>query len=94
MQQAGPHGLEPAPEEKRRCSVTPIHHASEVMASELVRMWAHRSIGEARELLASPDVTVTNQADKELQLLKLLELDSLVSEAFASCAEAERKGGA
>jgi len=64
------------------------------MASELVRMWAHRSIGEARELLASPDVTVTNQADKELQLLKLLELDSLVSEAFASCAEAERKGGA
>jgi len=30
MQQAGPHGLEPAPEEKRRCSVIPIHHASEV----------------------------------------------------------------
>ena len=40
---------------------------------------------EAIETLASPDVTVTNQADKELQLYKLRELDSLVQEAVAQC---------
>ena len=41
---------------------------------------------EAIETLASPDVTVTNQSDKELQLYKLRELDSLVQEAVAQCA--------
>ena len=40
---------------------------------------------EAIETLASPDVTVTNQSDKELQLYKLRELDSLVQEAVAQC---------
>ena len=40
---------------------------------------------EAIETLASPDVTVTNQSDKELQLYKLRELDSLVREAVAEC---------
>ena len=40
---------------------------------------------EASETLASPDVTVTNQSDKELQLYKLRELDSLVREAVAAC---------
>ena len=38
---------------------------------------------EAIETLVSPDVTVTNQSDKELQLYKLRELDSLVREAVA-----------
>jgi len=48
--------------------------------------WASRSVDEAIETLASPDVTVTNQSDKELQLYKLRELDSLVQEAVAQCA--------
>ena len=52
----------------------------------LVLMWAGRSVDEAIETLASPDVTVTNQSDKELQLYKLRELDSLVQEAVAQCA--------
>ena len=40
---------------------------------------------EAIATLASPDVTVTNQSDKELQLYKLRELDSLVCEAVQQC---------
>ena len=40
---------------------------------------------QAIETLASPDVTVTNQSDKELQLYKLRELDSLVLEAVLKC---------
>jgi len=63
--------------------VVPIHQATEALAVELVRMWAGRSVDEAIETLASPDVTVTNQSDKELQLYKLRELDSLVREAVA-----------
>ena len=51
----------------------------------LPRRWASRSVDEAIETLASPDVTVTNQSDKELQLYKLRELDSLVQEAVAQC---------
>ena len=37
-------------------------------------MWAQRSPQEAHDLLASPDVTVTNQKDKEQQLGKLQSL--------------------
>ena len=57
--------------------------ATEALAVELVRMWAGRSVDEAIETLVSPDVTVTNQSDKELQLYKLRELDELVREAVA-----------
>lgn len=48
-------------------------------------MFLGRSVDEAIETLASPDVTVTNQSDKELQLYKLRELDSLVLEAVQQC---------
>ena len=68
MQEACDEGLRPAPAERRRCVVVPIHQATEALAVELVRMWAGRSVDEAIETLASPDVTVTNQSDKELQL--------------------------
>ncbi|EOD15733.1 hypothetical protein EMIHUDRAFT_103236 [Emiliania huxleyi CCMP1516] len=50
---------------------------------DAVHGWASRSVDEAIETLASPDVTVTNQSDKELQLYKLRELDELVQEAVA-----------
>jgi len=83
MQEACDEGLRPAPAERRRCVVVPIHQATEALAVELVRMWAGRSVDEAIETLASPDVTVTNQSDKELQLYKLRELDELVREAVA-----------
>mmetsp|Transcript_10152 Transcript_10152/g.33311 ORF Transcript_10152/g.33311 Transcript_10152/m.33311 type:complete len:484 (+) Transcript_10152:691-2142(+) len=85
MQAAAGGGLGPAPAAERRCTVVPIHQATEGMASELIMMWASRSVDEAIETLASPDVTVTNQSDKELQLYKLRELDSLVREAVAEC---------
>ena len=40
MQEASVEGLRPAPAERRRCTVMPILQATEVMASELIRMWA------------------------------------------------------
>ena len=66
------------------CAFRPLARLSP--PHNLPRRWASRSVDEAIETLASPDVTVTNQSDKELQLYKLRELDSLVQEAVAQCA--------
>ena len=41
-------------------------------------MWAHRTPQEAHELLSEPDVTVTNESDKQIQLEKLLSLNEEV----------------
>ena len=114
MQEASVEGLRPAPAERRRCTVMPILQATEVMASELIRMWAgalwrpgglgvlsHRSPGWSLTCFRLPNQAeawtrrsrrsrartspLTNQSDKELQLYKLRELDSLVREAVAEC---------
>ena len=45
-------------------------------------MWATKTTGEAHEILAQPDVTVTNQSDKLAQLPKLLRLDALARHVF------------
>ena len=50
-----------------------------------------RSVDEAIETLASPDVTVTNQSDKELQLYKLRELDSLSQVATVAPGQASAR---
>ena len=52
-------------------------------------MWASKTPKEAYDVLASPDVTVTNQKHKETQLKKLLALDREVREAMLQ-AEATR----
>ena len=46
-------------------------------------MWEGRTPAEARIALAKPDVTVTNQKDKETQLAKLQTLEDEVKEACA-----------
>ena len=48
------------------------------MAEGLTAMWAKRTPKEAHELLAKPDVMVTNQKDKEMQLPKILALNEEV----------------
>ena len=65
-------GLRPAllPEHERSTVVT-IHQAGEINKKQLIRMWARATPEEAIELLQKPDVTVTNQGDKKLQLQKI-----------------------
>jgi hypothetical protein len=48
----------------------------------LVEMWGHVTAQKAYETLSSPDVTVTNAKDKEMQLPKILKLDESVKEAM------------
>ena len=78
MQRAGRTGLEPAPQVERRCAIVPIHGADRGVADGLVRMWSTKTPMEAHAILGNPDVTVTNQRDKDVQLKKILALDAEV----------------
>ena len=48
------------------------------MKKALLDTWLEKSAEEAREVLAKPDVFVTNKKDKEVQLVKLKQLDEEV----------------
>ena len=82
MQMTSPDGLVPAPKDKRRCDIVPIHLASDLTAKELVDMMGNKTVDEAYAILDSPDINVTNQKDKGQQLAKLLALDAQVSQAM------------
>ena len=69
------NGLDYTPEEERRCTVVPIHNAPVEFVSALLNMWASKTALEAHTVLVKPDVKVTNQKDKDMQLPKLLTLD-------------------
>ena len=83
MQMATVDGLVPAPREKRRCDIVPIHLASSVTASELETLVAGKSLDQIYAMLGSPDIQVTNQKDKGMQLAKLLALDHQVVRKMA-----------
>jgi hypothetical protein len=82
MQVATRFGLVPAKSEGRRCHICPIHNAGDLEREALIKMWEHRTPHEAYALLASRDVSVTNESDKEGQLKKLLKLNDDVQESF------------
>ena len=77
-------GLEPAPEHERRCTVVPIHLANDADKQKLFELWAKRTPEQAKEVLTSPDVFVTNQKDKDAQLPKLLKFNEKVKASFRS----------
>lgn len=82
MQAVSPEGLKPATPEQQRFDIVPIHGANNITGESLKAMWATRTPQEAYDLLKEPDVTVTNQSDKTVQLDKLLQLDDEVREAM------------
>ena len=83
MQSPSIAGLRPAKPEERRFDVVPIHGASKHMGEALRLMWADRTPTEAHALLKEPDVVVTNQSDKDVQLRKLLELDEEIRQVMS-----------
>jgi hypothetical protein len=84
MQSASANGVHPAHENDRRCTIVTIHGAPTSFKEELVDMWASKTPIEAHEFLSQPDVTVTNQSDKEAQLPKLFKLEADVKQCFAN----------
>lgn len=69
-------------EDQKRCSIVCVHKAQmKYQAAQLQEIWGFKTAAEAHEFLSSPDVTVTNQRDKDTQLVKLLEFNSVVKQA-------------
>ena len=89
MQDGSTSGLATASEEKRRYTIVPLHNASAKVSETLVDMWAGKSAQEAHDILAQPDVLVTNNSDKERQLPKILKLSQTVKQTLEAHANRE-----
>ena len=76
-------GLGPTPLTERRDAIICIHNADpEFDPPKLRKMWGDRTVDEAHEVLARPDVTVMNQKDKDVQLPKLQRLNEFAKRAL------------
>lgn len=84
MQDASASGLATASQQKRRYTIIPLHNASAKLSETLVDMWAGKSAQEAHDILAQPDVLVTNQSDKERQLPKILKLNQTTQQIIVA----------
>ena len=69
------NGLDQAVESERRCTIKCIHNAPAAFEDALTAEWSTKTADEAYDVLKQPDVKVTNQKDKDMQLPKLLALD-------------------
>ena len=84
MRQGGPDGLGTPHSCRQRCTVECLHNATKGSEDmKLRQMLADVSSAEAHVLLSKPDVTVTNQGDKEMQLAKVKTLDGEVRAAWS-----------
>ena len=80
------NGLDLTPEADRRCTIRCIHNAlvhEKVFSDVLIAMWASKTASEAYEILVKPDVKVTNQRDKDIQLPKLKTLNDFSKHVVA-----------
>jgi hypothetical protein len=68
----------------RRWLARCIHNAPEMYVQMLEKMWSDKAPDEARAILSKPDVTVTSQKDKDVQLPKLADLNAQCVEAWAT----------
>jgi hypothetical protein len=84
MQLVTPEGVQAAPGEHRRCTILPLYNVDADQVESLRKMWAGRTPQQAFEMLSKPDVTVTNQSDKEAQLPKILKFNDFVRETLCT----------
>ena len=82
IQQPTPNGLRPAHAKDRRSHVGPIYNTNANMVEGLYAMWSGEDPDQAHQLLSKPDVTVTNQSDKDEQLSKVLRFNEDIIVAF------------
>lgn len=84
LQVATANGLRPATDEERRSrtEIVPIYNTNSNMVDGLLAMWSIKTPEQAHALLSMPDVTVTNQSDKDEQLPKVLKFNDDVILAF------------
>ena len=89
MQDASDLGLATASEAKRRYTIAPLHNAGASLSEMLTSMWAGKSTQEAHDILAMPDVLVTNQGDKIKQLPKIKLLNETIKQELGMHATRE-----
>ena len=83
MRQVTVKGLDFAPEAKARYAIQPLRNAPASLATVLVDEWGQKTAAEAHDVLKQPDVKVTNQSDKDMQLPKLLALNDFAKRVVA-----------
>ena len=84
LRRATVRGLTDASPEQRRVTIRCMYNKQPAMERMLIDTWAHKNLHEAHEYLARPDVIVTNESDKEQQLLKLWQLDEFAQRLFGT----------
>ena len=75
MMCASTEGLRPAREGSRRYHIRLIHGANQALGQSLVDKWSACDAAQAHKELEKDDIEVTNQTDKDQQLVKLLTLE-------------------
>ena len=92
MQTTTEGGLKSCPsmeDKSNRCTIVPVVNANSIIADYLRLMWANKTPEEAYDILKQPDVTVTNQSDKDDQLPKIQKLEEQVRKVMQDRAQAE-----
>ena len=84
MQSVTSEGLLPARENEQRSTIECIHNADMKYDGEkLKETWKSKTPDEAYDVLSKNDIQVTNQKDKETQLLKLSNLNQFASAQYS-----------
>ena len=78
MQQLTRTGLRNATDAESRCSIMTLHNASATVGEALVELLKRKSPEEVSEILAKPDIQLTNQKDKDAMIPKLKEMNEHV----------------
>lgn len=79
--------VSPSKKPASRCLTHPVHNADYAMVTQLLMLWDGKSAADARAVLARPDITVTNQKDKDIHLDKLITLHEDTRIAWAKHAQ-------
>ena len=77
------NGLDITPLSERRDAIKCIHNAPQEFSTALRNMWGDKTAEQAYAILEKPDVKVTNQKDKDVQLPKLQKLDTFAKSVVA-----------
>ena len=72
-----------------RSVIVRLHNADANIETSLVKMWRQTSPVVAHAILSQPDVTVTSQRDKDVQLPKIYGLEAEVRGAWTAMSTAD-----
>jgi len=90
MQTATATGLRPVTAEHLRATIACIHTATfDFQGKQLRQIWATKTPEQAHDMLSKPDVRVTNQRDKDVQLPKIRSMNDFVVATLSEHSRAE-----